>query len=447
MMAWPFLVLVMGCQMTMIMYSRLGVLKKDVATKQLVLDDIIEALVQQSLVEGLLQATPAKPLQSLKSSFDRLARSSKASLADESAEKLFQLNVMVIKAMILCCGRPQQLMEMLQKQLSELKTITSLPGLISVISKLKIHVDEVFGPLPLVELHALRRQLCLILQDMKIRISILLTQGIQSRQTGDISVSLSGSEFPNGRQDIGLLHFPTGPTQNCGGVSPCQPAPDKRWPSVLGAYMWDIFDSKKAKSAQSPRKILMLEVSDEQFICQTLGGEEIVLSTREIKKLSELKIQLAKDLKVEENSLVFLRGDGTQLRQFDSDYLVERLKSDFEEIHIDDPAIQAMLKKKVVWLKRDTTELSEAPKKGVAAAPPAEAAQPAEAAEPAEAAQPAQPALPAEAAQPAEAAEAAQPAQPVVEPAPPAEPDHLGVVPGALPKKPASKGARVCALM
>lgn len=315
MMAWPFLVLAMGCQMTMILYKRLVEHKAIFETKQLTVDDIVEALVQHSLVEGLLQATPAKPLKSLKSSFDRLARSSKAALNDASAEKLFQLNVMVLKAMILCCGRPQQLVEMLQKQLSELKTITSLPGLISVISKLKTHVDEVFGPLPLVELHALRRQLCLILQDMKIRVSVLLAHRTQSN-TGDISVSLNGSEFPNGRQDIGLLHFPTGSTKNCGGVSPCQPVPDKRWPAVLGAYMWDIWTSGacKAKSEQRPRKILILEVSDEHFICRTLGGEEIVLSTLEIQKLSTLKTRLAQDLQVEENSLVLLRGDGTQLR-------------------------------------------------------------------------------------------------------------------------------------
>ncbi|CAJ1396439.1 unnamed protein product [Effrenium voratum] len=394
--AAPWLLLNLSCEMIFILHSRLDSNSADVRKSQRIVDDLVQTLVEPCNFSETLRPHALSSLAAAKASFSRLAHCSIARLEKGSMSKLFSLMVMSVKTMLMMCRNPQQMVEILPTRLGVLESMAS-PSLVPALLLCKEKATELFKSLAQLQLQSVRQELCLILQGLTTKVTPLISTGLQNLG-GFISVRGEGAALPD---------------QFCAGTV-------------------RYFAGKKVTVAQGGlAKIIQLEADQERIWCRSLGGAELVVSFQDVKDLEDLKKQIAAHFGVKPRSLVLLK-EGAQLRQFHCTDLKGLLSGEGNAPQAipDRPALP--------WLVRETTKELEAALPAFEVPPEAPATAPA-AADAAAATADAAPA--ANAADAAPAANAAPEAPPEAPEAPPDAPEATA------PPKAAAKRSAICSLL
>ncbi|CAJ1396437.1 unnamed protein product [Effrenium voratum] len=423
--AAPWLLLNLSCEMIFILHSRLDSNSADVRKSQRIVDDLVQTLVEPCNFSETLRPHALSSLAAAKASFSRLAHCSIARLEKGSMSKLFSLMVMSVKTMLMMCRNPQQMVEILPTRLGVLESMAS-PSLVPALLLCKEKATELFKSLAQLQLQSVRQELCLILQGLTTKVTPLISTGLQNLG-GFISVRGEGAALPD-QFCAGTVRYFAGKkvTVAQAGKAAHQEGPDPRWPVELGG---DLYGSTHPRGGLA--KIIQLEADQERIWCRSLGGAELVVSFQDVKDLEDLKKQIAAHFGVKPRSLVLLK-EGAQLRQFHCTDLKGLLSGEGNAPQAipDRPALP--------WLVRETTKELEAALPAFEVPPEAPATAPA-AADAAAATADAAPA--ANAADAAPAANAAPEAPPEAPEAPPDAPEATA------PPKAAAKRSAICSLL
>ncbi|KAF8072801.1 Oscp1 [Scenedesmus sp. PABB004] len=181
--AMPWLVLNMGCEMVYILEQRLkaqGVAQDKAAT---VLADIVRALVDPASLAGRLFVpqelySPA----AMRKVFDRLAHASIMRLSEGSMGKLYDLVTMGAKYQLLAATRLDDAIvnAILTTALAACSPSGAVDGaVIGLVGAAEEAVVRLYGTLPAGELGLLRRTLARFFQGRRVKVSLFLAEGIQ----------------------------------------------------------------------------------------------------------------------------------------------------------------------------------------------------------------------------------------------------------------------------
>ncbi|CAJ1396441.1 unnamed protein product [Effrenium voratum] len=193
--AAPWLLLNLSCEMIFILHSRLDSNSADVRKSQRIVDDLVQTLVEPCNFSETLRPHALSSLAAAKASFSRLAHCSIARLEKGSMSKLFSLMVMSVKTMLMMCRNPQQMVEILPTRLGVLESMAS-PSLVPALLLCKEKATELFKSLAQLQLQSVRQELCLILQGLTTKVTPLISTGLQNLG-GFISVRGEGAALPD----------------------------------------------------------------------------------------------------------------------------------------------------------------------------------------------------------------------------------------------------------
>merc|ERR1711971_1063063 len=119
--AMPMLIINMGGEMVYILEQRLQAQNVPVDKAKRVLQDVIRTMYNPKFIAELFRSQEVYTVHSTRQIFDRLAHSSIMRLNESSMDKLFDLMTMGFKYQLLSCSYPQQLLQVTQNHLNELR--------------------------------------------------------------------------------------------------------------------------------------------------------------------------------------------------------------------------------------------------------------------------------------------------------------------------------------
>ncbi|GLI65897.1 hypothetical protein VaNZ11_009543, partial [Volvox africanus] len=181
--AMPLLVVNLGCEMVYILDQRLKAqnIPSDKSCK--VLNDVIRTMFDPEYVDKLFAPQDIFTVSQTRKIFDRLAHSSIMRLSESSMDKLFDLMMMGFKYQLLCSTHLHQMLEVTLLHLATIRSIVdTLPDKSSapLIGTVEALVNKNYRGLPAGQGHLIRQTLLRFFQDKRVKVSLLLQEGIQS---------------------------------------------------------------------------------------------------------------------------------------------------------------------------------------------------------------------------------------------------------------------------
>lgn len=265
--AMPILIVNMGGEMLYILEQRLKA-QKIAADKSIkVLQDVVNTMFGQKFITALFKPQKIYSQQSTRQIFDRLAHSSIMRLNASSMGKLYDLMTMGVKYQVMASKHPKDMLSACLNHLDILRTMVGNTSAIADIDRVASLLASTYGSYTYGQWALLRRTLLGFFQDKRVKVSLFLQDGIQSRDglmiTGHDGALPVGTETPGG-----VRYFKSGrpgelqsvKVKNSKGVTAAQPVSDSEMlvmssrPCKLGYNMYKT-EKKKAKKAPKPAEV------------------------------------------------------------------------------------------------------------------------------------------------------------------------------------------------
>ncbi|KAK8389925.1 hypothetical protein O3P69_012851 [Scylla paramamosain] len=206
--ALPLQFLNLGGEMMYVIDQRLKAqeIPENQATK--VRNDIITIMLNRRFVEEVFTPQEMYSSPSLRTVFDKLAHASIMRLNPPSMDKLYDLMVMALKQQLLSCQCPREVLLMTLNHLDALREYATLPQAAAQVEAALTLFCQTYVNMPAGEVWAARLALLSFVQDVKIRVSVFLKQGLQT-PTGTLVLPPPGP-VPFGNEVPGVVRVMAG---------------------------------------------------------------------------------------------------------------------------------------------------------------------------------------------------------------------------------------------
>ncbi|KAL1117687.1 hypothetical protein AAG570_004002 [Ranatra chinensis] len=196
----PFLFINLGGEMIYILDQRLRAQNIAVEKSRKVLNEIVGIMFNPRFMEELFKPQEVYNKAALKSLFHDLAHASIMRLNDTSMSKLYDLMTMVFKWQVFLASHPKELVLITLNHLDGMRSVVTMANINKQLDTAYFMLIKTCGQMSCGELQAIRYSLLNFLQDVRVRVSLLLRQGLQNPDGSFvISPNLTlfyGSEVP-----------------------------------------------------------------------------------------------------------------------------------------------------------------------------------------------------------------------------------------------------------
>ncbi|CAD6243295.1 GSCOCG00013026001-RA-CDS [Cotesia congregata] len=201
----PLIYLNMGGEMLYVLQQRLKAQKINSRKTSTVLDDITAALVDPKIISAIFTDSRISSLSWIRSTLEKIALCSIMRLDQDSMNKLFDLMMMMVKFQLSTATGPREIILLTLNHVDGLRNMTSRNGIhekITVVHELIIKVTVItdliftkydnfydifmskkYGKLTCNEIWDARNECLDLLEDINVRVSILLKLGLQNEDT------------------------------------------------------------------------------------------------------------------------------------------------------------------------------------------------------------------------------------------------------------------------
>ncbi|XP_067141105.1 protein OSCP1 isoform X2 [Centruroides vittatus] len=178
--ALPILVINLGGEMMYILDQRLKAqnIPKDKGDK--VVNDIVKTMFDRQFMDEIFKPQQLYSKSALRSLFEKIAHASIMKLNTPSMDKLYDLMTMVFKYQVYLCPMPLDLLSITLNHLDAIRNfVITKPNIASQVDFVNIKLMETYQNLSLANFQLLRFTLLNFFQDLRIRVSIFIKEGIQ----------------------------------------------------------------------------------------------------------------------------------------------------------------------------------------------------------------------------------------------------------------------------
>nr|XP_018917783.1 PREDICTED: protein OSCP1 [Bemisia tabaci] len=182
----PLLFLNLGGEMMYIIDQRLKAQEVDVEKAKTVLNDIGKIMLNQRCLDELFKPQEVYNRQALKTLFHDLAHASIMRLNEISMDKLFDLMIMVFKYQLVQCSKPQDLLLITLNHLDSIRYLLTTPFCHKQLDVTYFMLIKTYSQVTSGDLQNIRFHLLSFFQDIRIRVSLFLRQGLQNNDGGFI---------------------------------------------------------------------------------------------------------------------------------------------------------------------------------------------------------------------------------------------------------------------
>ncbi|XP_073979680.1 organic solute carrier partner 1 [Rhodnius prolixus] len=176
----PFLFINLGGEMVYILDQRLRAQNIAIEKARKVLDDIIRIMFNPKFVEELFKPQEIYNKSALKALFHDLAHASIMRLNETSMNKLYDLMTMVFKWQVFSASHPRELVLITLNHLDAIRMLVTCPAIHKQLDTTYFMFIKTYGQMTCGELQRVRYSLLNFLQDVRIRVSLLLRQRLQN---------------------------------------------------------------------------------------------------------------------------------------------------------------------------------------------------------------------------------------------------------------------------
>lgn len=176
----PIVISNLGVEMLYVLEQRLRAQKisGDKAVK--VLHDVIKAMFDPPFVDELFTPQDIYTQKSTRHIFDKLAHSSIMRLSENSMDKLYDLMTMVFKYQLVNCLEPHEIMDVTLTHLATIKSYLTDRAVIKMVDDYEKRARDMYGTFQPPEWIELCQTLFKFVHDKKIKVSLLLQEGLQN---------------------------------------------------------------------------------------------------------------------------------------------------------------------------------------------------------------------------------------------------------------------------
>jgi len=187
----PILIINLGGEMLYILEQRLRMqqIERDKYVK--VLTDLTSTMCNKKFMDEVFKPQDLYTKKAIRSVFERLAHASIMRLNPNSMDKLYDLMVMVVKYQVSLCKRPHELLLMTFNHLDSLRSFVSDQKVAEQIDYVCNKLKTFYASLSVGTLMLIRQTLLGYLQDIRIRVSILLREK-QQHNSGQFVLPTTG---------------------------------------------------------------------------------------------------------------------------------------------------------------------------------------------------------------------------------------------------------------
>ncbi|XP_014279076.1 protein OSCP1 [Halyomorpha halys] len=176
----PFLFLNLGGEMIYILDQRLRAQNIAIEKSRKVLDDLVRIMFNPRFMEELFKPQEIYNKAALKALFHDLAHASIMRLNETSMNKLYDLMTMVFKWQIFSSSHPRELILITLNHLDSMRSLVSCSLILKQLDKAYFMFIKTYGQMTCGELQRVRYSLLNFLQDVRVRVSLLLRQRLQN---------------------------------------------------------------------------------------------------------------------------------------------------------------------------------------------------------------------------------------------------------------------------
>ncbi|XP_014252978.1 protein OSCP1 [Cimex lectularius] len=176
----PFLFINLGGEMVYILDQRLRAQNIAIEKARKVLNDIVRIMFNHRFMEELFKPQEIYNKGALKSLFYDLAHASIMRLNETSMNKLYDLMTMVFKWQVFSASHPRELVLITLNHLDSIRALVTCPIIQKQLDTAYFMFIKTYGQMTCGELQRVRYSLLNFLQDVRIRVSLLLRQRLQN---------------------------------------------------------------------------------------------------------------------------------------------------------------------------------------------------------------------------------------------------------------------------
>lgn len=351
--ALPILVINLGGEMMYILDQRLKAqnIPKDKGDK--VVNDIVKTMFDRQFMDEIFKPQQLYSKSALRSLFEKIAHASIMKLNTPSMDKLYDLMTMVFKYQVYMCPMPLDLLSITLNHLDAIrKFVITKPNIVNQIDFVNIKLMDTYQNLSLANFQLLRLTLLNFFQDLRIRVSIFIKEGIQ-HQNARFKIPTQGTvpygfEVPGTIREFGSDNTLVSETffLSGGNYSPSDAMNPDHPGTTLGTNIYITYkDTGKTEYAVPPPQT-SYEVEEEEGI-ENHARKQLDLMARLIGKTKTEVLQSDSHF-----SISMFGAD----EKFTSQEQIDEEEERIININITKPTQQNMLDKIIADLEKDNNE-------------------------------------------------------------------------------------------
>ena len=231
-------------------------------TADLVLGDVVLALLKPSLLDTLFEPQLVYTPKQLLTMFQDLAHASIMKLSDNSMSKLFDLMSMGFKYHVIAASIPPEILQITRNHLDELRNIVAAASnaaeVITAIDAADARIGSIYDSLTYGDWMLVQQTILAFFQDRRVKVSLFLNSSIQRPNGTFIVDTLQGVTPPFFNVPGAIIYAPSGTTgafETLATLEPCTiPAQDRASPYGFNMYAEATAAATESGPGESNRK-------------------------------------------------------------------------------------------------------------------------------------------------------------------------------------------------
>ncbi|XP_044589413.1 protein OSCP1 [Cotesia glomerata] len=204
----PLIYFNMGGEMLYVLQQRLKAQKINSRKTSTVLDDITAAFVDPKIISAIFTDSPISSLSWIRSTLEKIALCSIMRLDQDSMNKLFDLMMMMVKFQLSTATGPREIILLTLNHVDGLRNMISRNGIHEKVNVVHELIIKKYGKLTCNEIWETRNECLDLLEDINVRVSILLKLGLQNEDTSfNINARNYNEKFDLMSKELGSIEL------------------------------------------------------------------------------------------------------------------------------------------------------------------------------------------------------------------------------------------------